>query len=461
MLLFLVLRTTVFGQEDGFAAKRAILPVLPEDELAAVRLDRDVYGAAKQGLHDLRVLADDGTVVPFLVSRETREEVEWREAAREASVLSVTPGDDNRLDVVLRPPAGYEDAVPLWIELETPLQDFEKHVAVEVRTAGGREWRTVVADAVVFDYSRFMDVRSCRIPLPKLEGVEHYRLQFSDVSETTSSAFVEITTRGDGSGPDEETLRQVLERRDFRIDAVLLGYAVDRTVKETPVTEEQPLSLVSRRQTDEGRTTELVLDCGLVPITALRFELEGENFSRRVWAEVSRPDAEGVVRRQTIGSGRIRSIAFRDIREQDLVLRVNETRPDTLRVSIENGDAEPLKVRSVTAICPVYRLVFLARGGRALTLAYGNPALEAPAYDDEVLHRLLKSSSATVRTFSLEPPARPTKRPAAALWQRTLNSRIALVAVVVAAALVLAWAMWKTTRGLPEPEPDDPTGDRG
>jgi len=444
--MLLALTTFAGANQSDFAAIRAILPVPVREDLAAVRFDRDVYAVTQPAFEDVRLLDEAGQPLPFIIETCQEAAVEWHDVGLPANVVSLTPDQDNQLEVILEPPQARKDKAPSSIEVVTPLRDFEKRVDVAVRRAG--LWTVVVTDATIFDYSRFMDVRGCRIALPAMPPPDLVRVTFNDVTDTTTSAFVEMTTRQGGGKPDEESVRKMLHRRDFRIDSVRLVYREEQARRNVPVTELYPLHITDQHDNPDDKTTEIMLEAGYLPINALRFLVDGVNFSRQVLVEIRQSNDEGAIRWRSIGTGNLRSISFRDVREEQLTINVSETRVDALRVRIVNGDSAALRIIGVTAVCPAYQALFLARSGQACSLAYGNRSLEAPHYDDAALRQLRRDRALDIRTFTLAASPLRTEKPAPNLALRVLNSRRMLIATVLAAVAVLSWAMWRAVRGM-------------
>jgi hypothetical protein len=447
------------GETLAFAVRRAVADIPEREELAAVELDREVHGATRDGFPDLRLQDAAGQAVPFIIQRHTRTSSVWSEHAEPARRVDglVPDAEGNRLEVIVEPPRTDPPRTdpPAWIELVTPIRDFEKRVSVYLPAPGGT-WQALSENQPIYDYSRFMDVRRCRIQLPPAPVAERYRVLISDVTESTASAFVELTTQSGGAQPDAETVRRVLHRRDFRIDRIDFGYRVLEERRDVPVWAEYPLHITATERDAKAGLTRLTLDSGRLPIAALRLAIADRNISRAVYVEVRRALDDGTFDWQRLGQDTLRRLDFRDVQEEALTVSLTETRAAELRLVVVDNDSAPLTVQGVTAVCPVYRVLFLARPGAACQLAYGSRDAPPPRYDTEVLQRLFDRKDREVRTLRLQAAGGPAELPRENPLVRALNSRTTLLLVLGLAVVVLALATLTAARRIGREGPPAP-----
>jgi hypothetical protein len=447
------------GEADSFAVRRAVADTTEREELAAIELDRDVYAATREGFPDLRLHDAAGQAVPFLIQRYTRTSSVWTEQAQPARrVQDLVPDPEgNRLEVIVEPPRQEPPRrePPAWIELVTPIRDFEKRVSVYLPAPNGA-WQALTENQPVYDYSRFMDVRRCRIQLPQAPAAERYRLVIGEVTESTASAFVELTTRSGGAQPDEETLRRILHRRDFRIDRIDFGYRSLEERRDVPVWADFPLHITAMERDAKEGVTRLTVDSGRLPAATLRFAIADRNVSRAVHVEVRRALDDGTLQWQRLGQGTLRNLDFRDVQEESMAVSIAETRALELRLVIVDKDSAPLTVQGVTAVCPVYRVLFLARPGATYQLAYGSRDAPSPRYDTEVLQRLFDRKDREVRTLRLQAADEAASYPLESPLARALNSRTTLLLVLGLAVAVLALATVAAARRIHRDEPPSP-----
>ncbi len=449
VLLTLALACQGAAEQTAFAVTRPLSAVTEREELAAIPLDRHVYATTRDGHPDLRVLDATGQAVPHLLLRHTQTRTQWEDHAEPARrVQDLLPdAEGNRIEAVVEPP---RKDPPAWIEIITPLRDFEKHVSVYA-PAGAGAWQALRENQAIYDYSRFMDVRRCRVLLPEAPAAPRYRITLSDVSEASASAFVEMTTRSGGGQPDQETVRRVLQRRDFRIDRIDFGYRVRVERRAAPVLVDYPLHITGTERDEKAGLTRITVDTGRLPITELRFAFADRNVSRPVTVEVRRSLDDGTYQWLRIGQGTLARIDFHNVKEEALCVSVTETRAEELRITMADRDSPPLAVEAITAVCPLDRVVFLAQPGVSYALAYGSTTVAAPRYEDAVLRHLSDLKDREVRALPMQPAEAAAAYPQERLWVRLLNSRSVLIAALGLAVVVLAWAMVHAARRIAPP----------
>jgi hypothetical protein len=430
--------------EGTFAARRSVADTAEREELAAIEFDRDVCRVTRDAFPDVRILAAEGQAIPFLVQRVTRSRSQWTESAQPArrTATLIPDPEGNRLEAVVEAP---RPEAPAWIEIVTPIRDFEKRVSVFL-PAPGNTWQALTENQAIYDYSRFMDVRRCRVLLPEAPAADRYRIVVSDVSDASASAFVELTSRSGGGNPDQETIRKIIRYRDFRIDRVDFGYRRLEERRDVPVWAEYPLHITATERDEKDGVTRLSVATERLPIAELRFAIGDRNVSRMVHIEVRRSLDDGTVQWQRLGQGTIYNLDFRDVREEAMSVALVETRATELRVVIVDRDSAPLTVQGITAVCPVYRALFLASPGVRYTLAYGDRDLAPPRFDTEVLQRLYERKDREVRTLGLTAVGEAAQIPRPGLLARAVNSRTTLMVALAAAVLVLGAATWSAAR---------------
>ncbi|MBN2449106.1 MAG: hypothetical protein JXR77_01875 [Lentisphaeria bacterium] len=447
-LVAFVLVPALAGEE--FATLRPTAGGVHREALATIFFDRDVYGATRDAFPDVRVLTAEGQAVPFRLDLHRELRTAFSERFAKGNVRQLTAAADNRLEVLLAPPdpelSGVEDTPPWCLEVLTPLTDFEKSVSVSVQRAG--QWEPLVEEQTLYDYRRFMDVRSCRILLPEAPAADLYRVVVRDVTDADASAFVELTRRSGGGALDQETIRSVLRKRDFRIDAIRFGYRVRRDRETAPATREYPLHILEKTEDPEAKTTVLTVACDRLPVREIVFHTDSRNFSRTVTVETREADADGVVLWRRLGSGNIRVLRFREIQEALLSVPLRESRPEALRITVENRDSPPIGIAGVTGVCSVHRVLFLAEPEVAYLLAYGSAKAGAPRYDAEVLGRLAALAEGETTVLELAPVGERTPTPGPGPLARLFESKLTIGAAIALVLAVLGYAMLRALRGM-------------
>jgi hypothetical protein len=189
------------------------------------------------------------------------------------------------------------------------------------------------------------------------------------------------------------------------------------------------------RQTEAATIVALDLGYRGVPVDALRIETSTERFDRPV--TVTAPSA--APRGRVVGRGRVTRFSGVSL---TTVPVASSSR--FLRVSIANGDDQPLADLRVTPLARP-RMLLLADGFRPpYRLFYGDPSLAAPQYDFAALPRSelgLEDARAArlgaeTRNADFEPPE--DTRSFAARHPAVLQGALALAAVAVAVGGFLA-----------------------
>jgi hypothetical protein len=101
---------------------------------------------------------------------------------------------------------------------------------------------------------------------------------------------------------------------------------------------------------------------------------------------------------------------------------------------VDEGDNAPLKIDSARLLLPGYALRFFRADESALTLYYGDDALDAPRYDLALLKPYLLGVPATDLVVAAEQPPAPIAPPASmpiwAFWG------VLIVAVLILLVLI-------------------------
>jgi hypothetical protein len=308
----------------------------------AVRLDREVYEAAREDLGDLRVLDEDGRLVPFLLDRgerpgprsELRAEVRNRAYRPDGAATAV-------LDL-----GGRVRKTRLRLELSG--DNFRRRVAVEA-SDDGAAWSTIADEAWLF-----------AVPGPEPARYETLALPENDFP------LLRVTVH-----PGED------ERGRVRVDGAVLPAA-----GEPPRLEERLRPRWSRAEDTGGRETWLNVELGArhQPFHALELEVGDGRFFREARVEARRDAGPGrPLYWVEIGRGEIHRLEH-DGRSRERCRLDVAGRERALRVRLRNGDDRPLDVRGVALRVPVERVVFEAAPGRRYRLAYGSGA-PRPAFD--------------------------------------------------------------------------------
>lgn len=327
-------------------------------KLSGAALPPDLYGVARDDLADLRVLAVDEATksardIPYVLVHPA-DRVTSQDRSVELLNLSQTKdGTEFLVDLGEDPQPIREIA----IDVATATHNFQR----DVRVYGG-EGRTetgalLTDDGLLLDVTRGGDAtRLSRVTFPRSQ-FRFYRVVIENGTEPP------LTISGARVADREETR---VPRREYAA------------------------TITSVREDLERHCTVVTVDLGYekLPTTAIRLELAPSGDFYR-WASVEAADRlDDQHSWQYLKSFDVHRIerSGREVR-QSLGTTYSETRGRYLRITIFNGDDQPLTVQTVTAEGIDRWLAVerdeLAGANRPVALYAGDPKRDAPHYDLE------------------------------------------------------------------------------
>jgi hypothetical protein len=290
--------------------------------------DARMYGHARSGFPDLRILDADGNQVP------------WRTAPTPAAVPSrpvavVARGRrDGAVTVVLD--RGAVHPVIDRAELEIPDMTFVGRVVVSGSTSGAEGTYARLSTTAIYAVHGAVDARSTTAVFPATD----YRY---------------LLVRATGV-------------------SAITGARVAREPSQSPL---EPVASTSKRR-GQGQTTVVRLDLGFpkVPVDSVRVDSTTRSYVRVVRIEGSNDGTSFV----TLAQGRV--ARFPGVALTDVAV---DAQHRFLRVTIENGDDAPLDGLRVTAEARARPLLLSEGYVPPYRLLYGAASVPAPEYDFEQL----------------------------------------------------------------------------
>ena len=271
--VFLAAGAACAAVPGDFFAVRALSGPGPagEPRLADARLDDAVFADTRPGFADLRVFDAADRELPRLVEplytvveRVSRETVL-------AQTVDLRELVGNRIEARfdLAPDASFADG----LDVRTPLDDFLRTVRVSGSEDG--EFWTTLAEADIYDYSRYIDFRRTEIALPT-NACRHFAVEISNASEERIQPLVQLVQ---ASGQDQSRAFEIVQT-PFRMSGVTFFRHVAAQADDEPVLREWPPAAMSVSFRSDSKTTEIVLDTRRAPITRLDLETPTRNFNR-------------------------------------------------------------------------------------------------------------------------------------------------------------------------------------
>ncbi len=406
-------------------------PILGADlaapRLVEVRLDAPVFAATQSGYADLRLFNAAGQELPRLVEPlfTLQERIARHPVASHPTTLRELP--DNRIE------ARFElekDALPpVGIAIRTPLRDFIRTVHI-YGSEDGQTWEPLVADAEIFDYSRYMDIRRTEIPLPP-NPYRHYSVEISNAAEERAQPLIRLVQ---ANGQDQSRAIDLLQT-PFRIDGVSFWREAPAIDRDQPVLQEWPPSGMAVAQDLKAKTTAITLQTGGAPLTRVELDTPARNFQRAAAIQIPAL-ANGQKTWRTVGTGKFTRVDVSGLATNLLTIDFPEQRAAELRVVLQNNDNPPLDVTALRAQGPTYRLLWLADPAVACRLAYGNDSLPAPAYDLFAIRAAL-ASGIVPDLWSLGAPVATPRHHPFALGEFLSRPAVFGTALVLAALALL------------------------
>jgi hypothetical protein len=421
----------------------------PGEDLLAAVLDPDVYEAAREGFPDLRIRDEAGIEVPYLVERAVEWQTKHDREACSSEVVSLRDRSGKALEIVvkLRDEALAADG----LTVVTPLTDYEHRLKV-FGSRGDQVWSPLVADGLIFDYTRYMDVRNRDVRLPP-NDFRRFKLEIQQATDLRESPLQELA-RGLRQGRQEEQFeRSLFERRPFRIDRIDLWRTVEKESVIRAMHAVYRAPLVQIEQDAEEKVTRINLRSRREPLTGFTLESPSRNFSRNVRVRV--PLTRGVrTDWMEIGHGAVHRFGLKGFLKEGLTVGFAERRSESYQIVIESADNPPLEITSVHAEGNVYRLLFLARQGHRYRLDYGSDIARSPRYDTATVLDSLGPKYPQIEVRLGSQVENPGYRESTGLG-KLLNSSAFLFLALAVMTMALAWLLLRAGKRIKkQPDPD-------
>ena len=405
-VLLLAAATAGAAVPADFRATRTLFAVYNETpHLAELRLDAAICADTRPDFPDLRLfnLATSNetprAVQPLFT---TRERITRTTILAQATELRELPGNriDARFDLAPDTPAA------TGLTIHTPLKDFIRSVRIS-GSDDGQFWHPL-AEAEIFDYSRFMDLRRADIALPP-NNCRHFSIEINNASEQRAQPLIHLVQ---ANGQDQRVATDLLQT-PFRISGVEFWQETSVLANDDPVLQEWPHAGLKVGQNRYAHTTEITLDTRGAPVTRLDLETSARNFNRVASVQVPAV-INGRNSWRTIADGIVSCIDLPGFATNRLSVSFPEQRVPQLRLIIQNTDNPALDITAVRPYGPVYRLLWLADPGANYFLAYGNEQLPAPDYDLAAIRTALEKGI-PADLWHLAPAPAPAPRPSGGL----------------------------------------------
>ena len=414
---------------------------LTQDEIVAVPLDSDLYAATRNGFPDLRVVDANQKLVPFVIRHKTESQTQQVRRTWTAESPELKFIDDGSIEIVISLKA--DDPSPRGLRFITPLRDFEQQVRV-LGIVDGTE-SVIVEDALIFDYSRIMDVRQVDVSLPE-STARQFRVVVQKLTLDQESRLVELTRSISGGEVEHQVETSAVLRRPFRIDRLEFWNEQAEESHEANLVTAWPLAEVRMSEDKEDKTTIVEFSSQHEPLTSLRIVTDNHNFHRRARVQTGIM-SDGGVEWTNLAEAPVSQFQLRDLREDHLTIALPETRHDRYRLVIENADNTGLSVSGVEAVGHQHEIVLLKSPNTECRLVYGSDTAMPPMLDTSSLTQALAQKIVPV-AGTLGPPTPIAASTAAkpADMKSLLNNPILLGGIVAVLVIALGWGLYQASR---------------
>jgi hypothetical protein len=414
-----------------------INPAANPQSLLAVPLDSAVYAASADDFRDLRLSDQNGVETPYLLQKIAGQRtVTRRQPARSETVDLQKFGEEGFvITVKLDKRAASADG----LTLVTSQRDFE--YALQIHGSNdGENWELLVDKALIYDYSRYMNVGNRDVSLPT-NNFRQFKIVVAKANQTRVAELLELTRTVRGS---EEVQRQEatqLQTEALHVERIDLWHLDSETLAADNKTFDYPVSRFKISQDDEHKTSVIDIETLRQPLTGFNLQIMTPNFSRN--AEVQIPLPQGIASQmQTIGTATLEALHYQDINREQTGIAFPEQRQSHYHVVIHNQDNPPLHVNTISSSGLGYQLLFLPQAGMSYHLLYGAEKIDAPRYETAPIQELLRRGyQSTIANLGPETALTPAE--AKFDFAKLLNSHLFLGLAIGLMVLVLAWSLYK------------------
>jgi hypothetical protein len=427
------------------------LPPVEQATLAAFFLDSAIFAATRPDLADVRLRNRQGEPVALVLRRVLATKQRTVVKTWPAVERGAKPLPPSGLEIFIDPPRDQEGPLD-GISVGTPLHNFEQQVRVYA-SSDGQDWQPVSPPTVIFDYARFVDVRSVNVPITR-SSERHFRLVIDDVTAEEAAQLQELSRHFQGTKEVDRSDRTIIDRRPFRVDRISF-YRNQLETETTGVqTARYPATDFRTVQDAEHKQTLLQFNSAREPLSTVRLLTDETNFSRAASLEIAEAGSnEGArVRWRTVATATLLRFSLGTLKKDELSIAFPEQHNDRYRIVIENGDSPPVAFSGVEVEGPEYQGVFLAEPGQSLTLEYGWPNATAPRYDTAAIDASLAAGNLPARA-ELAAPVENTAAAKSPGWSLSalLADKWVVTCLVAGLCIALGWGLYRAARRIDVP----------
>lgn len=310
--------------------------------LTEVTVPLGLLDPASPTLHDLRLFKPSGEEIPYSLNQPSRLSARW------IKMDSFKSAFNNKTTALTgKAPTSTVDA----IRLESPAGTFLKSVSLEVQEKG--RWQTLWKGRPIYRTSPGSQNLEIEFPSRRLG---RFRILVDDQnSEPIPFTGIAVRLTADSVPPID------------KIPAVIAGR------EERPWDTHLTLALPSKN---------LYVDGVMIEVSDPLFQRSAQVVLQNVSREVNMDGGQQIIEIPLGRSTLHRSPGENGAVSENLFIPINRRIPAReIHLMVENGNAPPLEIKSVTIHHVPTRLLFFATDMHPFLLAAGHPGAPAPRYD--------------------------------------------------------------------------------
>ncbi len=441
-LLFLLTASTVVHAASQPAAYRFVKEVagnaVHDEAILGVRLDSDIYASTRENFPDVRVVDSNGQEISYVLEKLTEIQDTTVRRMVTTEVISLHEAQDNQIEVLVQ----LDKAAPAagGFTVFTPLKNYEQKVRV-LGSSDGRSWVPLVDNALIFDYSRYMDVSNNDVRLP-VNSQRQFKVAIDNVTQEQESPHRLLMRKFSGDAEATRIETTVVNQYSFRINRLSFWHEITSKQMKSARETAYPISKFQTEEDTEAKSTIIHVHTRREPLTKFTLLTDSSNFSRR--AVVETPVIQGVrTKWNEVGRATIAAIDFHDFEREELTIKFPEQRHEKYRITIANEDNQPLTVTGVTAAGNIYRTKFLVSSDEKYRVLYGSETATSPKYDTATVLTSMQEEYRTIDVALGEETGNPVfDRTADFTFGKLLENKLVLGGVILVMVVILGWILF-------------------
>lgn len=356
--------------------KELILPDGSVGEVGSFFLDNDMYASTDARYANVRLVDENGAEVPFYLRKKVHTVTQVVESVISSKILDFEKEGENVASILVE--KGEKEPSPGAVILKTGSRNFEKYVSVYGGHSPNR-WEEIVRDVEIYDYSRFINVRSTRIDIPQRD-YRFFRIDVANFTERKSADDFELTTE-----KRQNEIFSEVERRRMRDESIHIGDIELKGKKivsrpDEPFRKAYESGQLLMKSDEEKQATIWTFKSDRQPLVSFSFDTPSRNFSRRVRIEGGKGGDKPEWR--NLSEATLYKFELGSLRDENLTMSLSgERRYEQYKVTVFNEDNASIAIDSVIATGLVYEVVFLPDPLARYTVLYGGEEIRAPKYD--------------------------------------------------------------------------------